>query len=466
MVKIDLLYPSSVSGSENYSSEAPLGPVALYTSLPIKYRKHTRFLDSTILTQEAIEQEVLNRKANIIAISCTTYNYPNALKIASISKEFGATVIFGGIHITHLRDVILSKMKSGERPIDYLITGYGEPAFYLLIKAIENSEDLSEIPNLSFVKNGEIIVNKIKNNKFGDDPLHVPLDYTEIDFEKYSENFKPFGNIKDTKIPGSVFTQRGCAYTGNKKCTFCSIEHMNPKRSPELFKVDLKTLITKYRADHIRITDADFTIGISHMKRIANAALEVFIDTKKNPLFHCFARADEIDEPRIQILKQLNTVSVLIGYESGSDYMLNVMQKSTTQVINLEATKLLKKYGIDVICGGLVLGAEGENESTLRDTIDFVKKLKKINNTGSIMSTPLIPLPGSITFKRLLNKLKNVDKQKFIEISNTDIFDLEELIYLWNRYMCVVSVSRLLEISDEIENIFPSGIRLINLHKN
>lgn len=461
---IDLIYPSSVTGSENYSAEAPLGPIALYTSLPFKYRKNTRFLDSTILTQVAIEQKVLNRKANIIAISCTTYNYPNALKIATISKEFGATVIFGGIHITHLRDAILSKMKSGERPIDYLITGYGEPAFYPLINSIENNEDLSEIPNLSFVKDGEIIINKIKNNKFGVDPLHVPLDYTEIDFEKYSENFKPFGNLKNTKIPGSVFTQRGCAYTGNKKCTFCSIEHLNPIRSPELFKEDLKTLLTTYNADHIRITDADFTIGIQHMKRISNVAKEVFNETKKNPLFHCFARADEIDEQRIEILKQLNTVSVLIGYESGSNYMLNVMQKSTTQEMNLYSTKLLKKYGIDVICGGLVLGAEGENENTLKDTLDFVKKLKKIDNTGSIMSTPLIPLPGSIAFKRLLNKLKTVDKQKYIELLSTDIFDLEEIIYLWNRYMCEVSVSRLLEISDEIENLFPPGIRLINLH--
>lgn len=463
MLKVDLIYPSSITGSENYSSEAPLGPVALYTSLSYGFRKNTRFLDSTILSQEEIELNVKERKADVIAISCTTYNYQNALKIANISKEFGAIVIFGGIHITHLRDVILSKMKSRQRPIDYLITGYGEPAFYPLLKAIENNEDLSEIPNLSFVKNGEIIVNKIRNNKFLDDPLQVPLDYSEIDFEKYSENFKPFGNLKNTKIPGSVFTQRGCAYIGNKKCTFCSIEQMNPKRTPGLFKEDLKTLITKYDADHIRITDADFTFSYKHMKRIADAASEVFKETSKLPLFHCFARADEIDKNKIEILRQLNTVSVLIGYESGSDYMLNVMQKSTTQAINLESTRLLKRNGIDVICGGLVLGAEGENDNTLKDTIGFVKELSKIGNTCSIMATPLIPLPGSISFMRLLEKLKINDYQKYLLLSNTDIFDLTELLEIWNRYFCEVPLNRIIQVCDEIENIIPVGIRLITL---
>jgi radical SAM superfamily enzyme YgiQ (UPF0313 family) len=239
---------------------------------------------------------------------------------------------------------------------------------------------------------------------------------------------------------------------------------MNPRRTPELFEQDLTTLITKYNVDQVRISDADFTMDVHHMSRIANAANRVFEKTGIKPVFHCFARADEIDEEKAKILKRMNVVSLMVGYESGSDKMLNVMQKHTTKDENLKATELLKKYDIDVICGGLVVGAEGENEETLSETIQFVKELKRIDNTGTMMSTPLIPLPGSICFEKLLKKLSQEDPLKFQVLNSSDIFNLEELVELWNKYMCEVSVSRLVEFGDEIETMFPIGIKLIDLH--
>jgi anaerobic magnesium-protoporphyrin IX monomethyl ester cyclase len=463
-MKIDLVYPSSSTGSENYSSEPPLGPIALYSSLSELYRRDLRFLDSTILERSEIEKAIFERKANIVALSCTTYNYKNALRIAMLAKANGSFVVLGGIHITHRRDAILTKMLIGERPIDLLVTGYGESAFVSLLAALEKGRSFSEIQNLSYVKDGNVVTNPVISKRNGNDPLSVPLDYSKIDFKKYSENFKPYGNLSLTRIPGSIYTQRGCPYSGNRKCTFCSIEQMNPRRSPELFEQDLTSLITKYNVDHVRITDADFTMDIKHMSRIAEVADRVFKTTGKKPLFHCFARANEITEQKIDILKKLNVVSVLIGYESGSNKMLNVMQKKTTSEENLIATKILKNHGIDVICGGIVLGAEGESEQSLSETMQFIKDLKKIDNTGAVMATPLIPLPGSICFSRLMNDLSKTDPKKYSALINADDFDLEELIELWNIYNCKVSVSRLIEVCNEIENFFPVGIRLIKFH--
>ncbi len=463
-MKIDLVYPSSTCGSENYSSEAPLGPVALYTSLPLIYRENTRFLDSTVLIQEEIEKELINRKADIVAISCTTYNYPNALRVAEIAKNNGSFVVMGGIHITHLRDVILNKMQKGERPIDFLVTGYGEPAFEPLLKAIESGKGFFEIPNLSFINNGEIVINHQINPRFGNDPLIFPMDYSEIDFNLYSEKFHPFGNLSDAKVPGSIFTQRGCTYSGSKKCSFCSIEKINVHRTIDLFEQDLTNLISHYNVDQIRITDADFTVNKHHMSQIADAAERVYDKTGIRPVVHCFARADEIDEQRITHLKKLNVVSLFIGYESGSNKMLHSMQKGMTKDQNLQATKLLKKHGIDVICGGLVLGAEGENEDTLQETLLFVKELTKIGNTVSLVATPLIPLPGSLCFNELLKKLRNLNLVKYQELLNSDIFSIEELIELWNKYFCNVPLKRIIQVCKDIENLIPAGIKLISLY--
>lgn len=463
-MKIDIVYPASASGSENYSSEPPLGPIALYSSLPEVYRKNVRFLDSTILSQFEIEQAVSERKADVVALSCTTYNYQNALKVAALAKKCGSYVVCGGVHITHRRDAILAKMQKGERPIDFLVTGYGELAFGMLLAALTDGQSLTEIPNLSYITDGQKVINQLYNKKNGNDPLTVPLDYSKIDFKKYGEKFVPYGNLSSTRNPGSTFTQRGCAYSGKRKCTFCSIEQMNPRRSPELFEQDLISLITTHQVDQVRISDADFTMDVQHMSCITEAANRAFDKTGIRPVFHCFARADEIDEKKVAILKELNVVSLMVGYESGSDQMLSVMQKHTTREMNLRSTQFLKQYGIDVICGGLVLGAEGENEVTLSETIQFVKDLKEIGNTGTMMATPLIPLPGSLCFERLLKKLSKEDPSKFQELNNADDFNLEELVVLWSKYECKVSVSRLVEVANEIETIFPIGIRLIDLN--
>jgi len=462
---IDIVYPASNTGSGNYSSEPPLGIVALFSSLPENYRKNVRFLDATIMSQTEIEKAIEERKAGIIALSCTTYNYSNALRIAEIAKTNGAFVVCGGIHITHRRDAILKKMQKGERAIDFLVTGYGEPAFTKLITSLINGLSFDTIPNLSYIKDGQIVINHLDNRKIGADPLDKPLDYSKIDFTKYSSYFKPQGNLSNVKMVGSTYTQRGCSYTGNKKCTFCSVEHLNLWRSAELFEQDLTSLITKYNIDHVRISDADFTINAKHTNRIADAANRVFDKTGIRPVFHCFSRADEINHQTVSTLQRLNAVSLMVGYEAGSDRMLKSMNKHITRDDNIQATLLLKDYGIEVIAGGLVLGVEGEDETTLSETMDFINEIKRIDNTRTMMATPLIPLPGSSCFNQLLEKLKQEDLVKFIELNAEDDFNLNELIELWNRYFCNVPLSRLIEVCEQVEKIFPIGIRLIDMKK-
>jgi anaerobic magnesium-protoporphyrin IX monomethyl ester cyclase len=463
-MKIDLVYPASTSGSENYSSEPPLGLVAVYSSLAEPFRKGVRLLDSTVLSQDEIEQKVAQRKADVIALSCTTYNYQNALRVATIAKQQGSYVICGGIHITHRRDAILQKMCCDERPIDFLVTGFGEPALGPLLTALMDGDPIDSIPNLSYIKDRSIIINPIISPPFRDDPLMGPLDYSCIDFKSYSEKFRPFGKLASARVPGSTFTQRGCAYSGWQKCAFCSIEQMNLRRAPELFEADLASLILQYDADHVRIVDGNFTLDVHHMSQIADAAERVYAKTGTRPVLHCFARADELDERRVAILKRLNTIAVLIGYESGSNQMLNAMQKHTTKEQNLRSTELLKEHGIEVICGALILGAEGETELTLSETLQFVMDLKAISNTSALVTSPLIPLPGSIYFSRLIETLSKKDPEKYQQLSVSDTFDLKELVCLWNKHMTRIPLTRLIEASDEIEKMFRVGIRLIDMH--
>ena len=465
-MKVDLVYPGSVSGSENYSSEPPLGPVALYSSLSSRWKRNTRFLDSTLLSPIEIEEAIRERRPDIVALSTTSFNYSRTIELAQIAKEVAAVVIVGGIHVTFMRDRILDKMKKGERAFDFLIEGQGEASFLSLLNALEQSSAYDSIPNLSYIQDGSLRINPSLHHRYGTDPLKHALDFSQINFERYSERFRRYGNLSSVRIAGSMFTQRGCAYAGKGKCVFCSIEEINPRRPTELIYQDVCTLIRDHHVDHIRINDGDFTINKRHMNLVADAIRNAFEATGREPTFYCFARADELDEERVNTLKRMNVVAVFIGYESGSDTMLRSMHKFTTKTENLQAARLLRDNGIDVVCAGMVLGAEGETEETLQETLDFAYELKAIGNTQALVATPLIPLPGSPSFGKLLQVLQERDRRKYKDFASADNFVIEELVELWNQHMTEVPLSRLHATSDQIAESFQIGIRFLRFEKS
>ncbi len=463
MISIDFVYAPSKDKNENWSMEAPLGPLAVISSLPQDLRKNVRFLDSTILTTTEIKQSLIQRKADVVAFSCTTFNYEKSLDLADIAKKNGSTTVFGGIHITYRWTQILAKMLAGKRPINFLIPNFGEPTFYPLIRSILGEIPITDVPGIMYINNGKSIIQNPKKVSRREDPLQEPLDFSLIDFPSYHKKYVGIGNLKNVSAPSSTYTERGCAYSGAVKCTFCSIEEINQKRSARLVSADVKTLVETYHADHIRINDGDFTASLSHMKNMAVAIKTAVSDFENPPSFYCFTRADELNIERIEILKSFNVCSVFIGYESGSKEMLKAMHKNTTPEQNLQATILLKDYNIDVACAGLVLGGVGENQKTLDETLNFVQELSLVKNTVSLVATPLIPLPGAPDFNNLIKTIKIHNPSRGIELENEDIFDLRELIELWNRHFCSTSLSNVIQVSKQIEEIFPIGIRFLKM---
>lgn len=462
---IDLVYPSSVTKSENYSSEPPLGLVALYSSLRKGNRKNIKLLDSTIMTQTQIEAEIETRKSNLVAISCTSFNYSNAIKIAEIAKNNSSLVIVGGIHITFLQNQILKKIKEGKRPFDFLVAGFGEPVFDSLITSLKKGNPLNKIPNLSYFDNERIKKNKKKVNTYKQDPLMNPINYEIVDLNKYNPKFKRFGNLENIHSVGSIFTQRGCPYKGDKQCLFCSIERHNIRRSYSLIRNDLISLMDQHNIDHIRINDADFTKNVKHMRSIANISKNISHNSKKLS-FYCFIRSNEINETTLALLKEINVIAVLIGYESGSDEMLNSIQKNTSVIQHLNATQLLMQNGIDVVSGSFVLGGIGESGKTLYETLRFIEKLRAIGNVRSLAATPLIPLPGSLAFTRLLETLEKEDFTKFKELRKIDNFDILELVELWNKYMCKASLPQIIKTIEKIEASLNISIRFHNFSQS
>lgn len=461
-LSIDLVYPPSVTGSGNYACEPPLGPLALYASLPPRLRDGVRFLDGTLLDQPDIDQALAARPADIVALSCTTYNYPNALELAHAARARGAVVIAGGIHITHLCAQISDLMCAGRRPFDYLLYGSAEPGWTALISSLERGDlPSADIPGLVRIADGKVRTTAPLLSRWHIDPLPTPLDFTPLDLHSYFRRFQRLGRLCDVRLAAPLFTQRGCVYGGDHKCLFCSIEQINPKVPVDLIKANLLHLVRDFGVDHIRLSDADFTASPRHMAGVAHAAEAVSKVTGVRPSFYCFARADEIDATRVALLRRMNCIAVFIGYESGSDRMLAAMQKHTTRAQNLRATELLAAAGIDVTCAGLVLGGPGEDAVSLAETLAFARQLTMFDNVRSLVATPLIPLPGSLAFRRLSARLGVQEEPPCV---GADLFDPAGLAEAWCKAMCSVSFAELLQVADEIAALIPTGIRLVRFN--
>lgn len=455
---IDFVLPPSVATSRNYAAEPPLGLLSIMSAKPSHLKVDVRLLDSTLIDEHEILARMEEKAPDVVAISCNTYNYRNGLKLAEHAKKAGAIVVMGGIHVTRVSDSILARMRAGSRPIDYLIIGEGEVGFWQLVSAFLGEGGLAKVRGLSYVDKAGLIRKNAPATPPETAGAERPLDYRLVDVAAYSRQFRTFGNISKATSVSSMFTQRGCPQGGRTRCDFCSISRNLSTRCADIVSKDFRSLAVEHGCDHIRIIDPQLTPSKRYLDTVGEAINRVREEEGVNPTFYCFMRADAAVPNRIAALKRLNVVSVFVGYDSGSDRMLKAMNKRTTAAQNIEATKRLADAGIDVLCCGLVLGAEGEDERSLGETVEFVQALSDVGNVRSTLATPLTPLPGSDSWERLVARLVAIGDSDASRLEGEDIFDVEWAMRLWNRHMATIPMVRLREAEKAISEIVPIEI--------
>ncbi len=125
----------------------------------------------------------------------------------------------------------------------------------------------------------------------------------------------------------------------------------------------------------------------------------------------CQARSDSITEETCKVLKDLNTLTIGFGFESGSERVLAYLKKNTTTVEkNRNAILMCKKYGFRVF-GSLIFGSPTETIAEMRESIDFIRFAKQ-NGADGIWCFVMTPFPGT--------EMWEVAKQRE-KVSDTDM---------------------------------------------
>ena len=207
--------------------------------------------------------------------------------------------------------------------------------------------------------------------------------------------FAPSGAFAKNKKIASIITSRGCPYS----CTFCAASKISGtkirKRNIENIIGEIKLLRKKLGIKEIHIIDDNFTNDRSFVIDFCQTLIKEGI----NISWACSngVRLDSLNEELLKLMEKSGCYSLLVGIESGTQRILDHMNKKVTIATMREKIKLIKTKTNIRITGLFILGYPEETLKDIEATIKFSTELKldraSFNN--------FMPLPGSDIYKEL-----------------------------------------------------------------
>ena len=275
---------------------------------------------------------------------------------------------------------------------DFVIQGEGEITLKELLDTLEKHEDTSEIKGLIF-KLKEEIINNPKRTVLRDlDILPLPA-WDLIDIDAYKDIWKSGGN----EFTLNIATTRGCPF----KCNWCAkpiYGNRYNSHSPEYITKHIKYLSETYGVNRFWMCDDIFGLKPNWVQNFN-------IELKKEKLYISYYIQSRVDlllkEDTIGALAESGLKEVWVGAESGSQKILDAMDKETTVEQIYEATQLLKAKNIRVAFF-IQFGYLGETKADIAKTIAMIKELAP-DNIGVSVS---YPLPGTPFYDKVKDDLK------------------------------------------------------------
>jgi radical SAM superfamily enzyme YgiQ (UPF0313 family) len=323
---------------------------------------------------------------NFLSKMCLTRMRDVAWEIAKAARAMGAKVI---VHGSDSTDNPLLFLNNG---FDYVLCGEAEETLVHLCSSILHARDTSEIDGLVRLDvHGRLIQSpqRLSKNPAWSE-LSVPA-RDLIDLEPYRNAWIEAHGTFSTNMVSS----RGCPF----RCNWCAKPISGNKfhlRSAAAVAEEMKFLKRSAGVQHIWFGDDVFALNQHWVQRFAE---EVTRNDAAVP-FKIQSRADLMNEQTVHYLKAAGCAEVWMGVESGSQTVLNAMDKGLTLSSVIAARGRLKDAGIRA-CYFLQFGYPGESWTELQETIAFVRKTRP-DDIGISFS---YPLPGTAFYERVKSQL-------------------------------------------------------------
>ncbi|WP_028316849.1 B12-binding domain-containing radical SAM protein [Desulfatibacillum aliphaticivorans] len=338
----------------------PLGIAALAGYLR-KKGLDVELLDSVALrhTTDQTLWEILKRSPQIVGFSTTIFNIAHTHVIIRRLKEIRPEIktVMGGYGVVFPSEMLGSKLEE----IDFFIRGEGEEAFWKLVCAIQGKADVEEVPGLIWRENGRVRQNPPSPPL---DPNSLPLPALDL-LPKAPYSMHPPFNIKPPLC--LVETARGCGW----QCNFCSLSRDLRQKSVERVREEIAWAKRIFKAREVHFVDPTFTAGRKRLFELTAMIKKDF----PGLAWSCKSRVDLMDYEAARRMAGAGCHIVSLGMESGSQKMLNAMNKAVTVEQSVRAVRALKKAGVRSLVY-IMFGAPGETDQTVRQTMDLLERIR------------------------------------------------------------------------------------------
>jgi anaerobic magnesium-protoporphyrin IX monomethyl ester cyclase len=322
---------------------------------------------------------------NYLTKMCLTNMREAALEMIRMARQKNIPILISSSDATDHVELYL------DAGADFVLIGEAELTLRELTAALDAGKDFDTIPGLVYRKAEKIFSTAPRKVMSDLDTLPLPA-WDLIDFTPYRDAW-----IKSSGYFSiNLATTRGCPY----KCNWCAkpiYGNRYNSRSPAHVVEEILFLQTYSRFDHIWFCDDIFglkpgwVVEFEALLRQKNISISYKIQSRADLL---------VQDKYVKALADSGCETVWLGAESGSQKILDAMDKGTTVAQITESTRLLKQHGIHPAFF-LQFGYPGETREDIDATIRLVNELLP-EDIGISIS---YPLPGTKFHERVKEEL-------------------------------------------------------------
>lgn len=345
-----------------YEDAAEAAVMKPYPPLGILYiasfLRHAGFdvevLDTTFLSRHEFERRLAANRPSIVGVYSTLMTRQNVVWMIDKARQLGATTILGGPEPANYAEEYIA------HGADFVVAGEGEETLAELIPAIQDGTGarLASVAGIIYRNETGNVVHTAPRAQLPQlDALPLPA-RDAIDLEAYLSVWKQHHGVRSV----SLITARGCPYT----CRWCSHSvygFSHRRRSPQSVADELQMLHEQYSPEQVWYADDVFTISKEWLYRYADILEERGLRIP----FETITREDRLDERVVRTLAAMGCYRIWIGAESGSQRILDGMDRRTSATRLREMIHLLQQHGIRA--GTFIMvGYEGETWQDIGET--------------------------------------------------------------------------------------------------
>ena len=364
----------------------PLG--ILYLTSHLRARNFSvEVFDSTFSSREELSNLLVSVEPAVLGIYANLMTRSSVLRILKLAKETGWRTVVGGPEPASYVEEYLAA------GADVVVIGEGETTMEELLPILRGGslQGLDRVLGIAF--SGE----DGKMRQTAPRPLIPDIDQQpwpsreSVSIERYLKTWREHHQTGSV----SIITARGCPY----HCRWCSHSvygKTHRRRKPVSVVDELEWILQRYNPDMLWIADDVFTI---HHGWLAQFAGEMKRRGIRVP-FECISRADRVNPQVADLLSSLGCFRIWIGSESGSQRILDAMERGVTVEEVQKAVELCRSRGIQT---GMFLmwGYEGEELADIEATIQHVKRTRP----DTFFTTVSYPIRGTPYFEEVADRV-------------------------------------------------------------